>query len=69
MPVPEFVVQLRDPIGNPPLPLSGVIAMVLDEHDRALLVRRSDTADWSTAHRGGKRPSRCAASYLLAEHW
>ncbi len=47
MPVPEFVTRLRARIGHDPLPLSGVIAVVLDDRDRVLLVRRSDTGDWA----------------------
>ncbi|BCJ48058.1 NUDIX hydrolase [Actinoplanes ianthinogenes] len=47
MPVPEFVVALRSTIGHAPLPLSGVIAVVLDEGDRVLLVRRSDSGEWA----------------------
>ncbi|MBW6435867.1 NUDIX domain-containing protein [Actinoplanes hulinensis] len=49
MPVPEFVVALRAKIGHAPLPLSGVIAVVLDERDRVLLVRRSDNGEWALA--------------------
>jgi hypothetical protein len=44
---PVFVVALRAKIGHAPLPLSGVIAVVLDEQDRVLLVRRSDSGEWA----------------------
>jgi 8-oxo-dGTP pyrophosphatase MutT (NUDIX family) len=47
MAIPEYVVALRAKIGHDPLPLPGVIAVVLDDHDRVLLVRRSDTGDWA----------------------
>src|SRR5690349_19971629 len=47
MPIPEFVAALRTKIGHAPLPLNGVIAVVLDERDRVLLTRRSDTGDWA----------------------
>lgn len=47
MAIPQFVVRLRAGIGHAPLPLGGVIAVVLDERDRVLLVRRSDTGDWA----------------------
>ncbi|GIE28126.1 NUDIX hydrolase [Actinoplanes italicus] len=47
MPIPEFVLALRAKVGSDPLPLPGVIAVVLDEHGRVLLVRRSDTHDWA----------------------
>ena len=45
--IPEFIVELRAKIGNAPLPLAGVIAVVLDERQQVLLVRRSDTGDWA----------------------
>ncbi|GAA0513175.1 hypothetical protein Ade02nite_89160 [Paractinoplanes deccanensis] len=47
MPIPDFVLALRSKIGHDPLPLPGVIAVVLDERGRVLLVRRSDTHDWA----------------------
>ncbi|RZU54086.1 ADP-ribose pyrophosphatase YjhB (NUDIX family) [Krasilnikovia cinnamomea] len=47
MAIPEFVLALRAKIGHDPLPLPGVIAVVLDEQGRVLLVRRSDTGDWA----------------------
>lgn len=47
MAIPEFVVELRAKVGPSPLPLTGVIAVVLDERGRVLLVRRSDTGDWA----------------------
>lgn len=47
MAIPEFVVELRAKIGHAPLPLAGVVAVVLDERDRVLLVRRSDTGEWA----------------------
>ncbi|BFU45082.1 NUDIX hydrolase [Krasilnikovia sp. MM14-A1004] len=47
MAIPEFVVALRTRIGHDPLPLAGVIAVVLDDQGRVLLVRRSDTDEWA----------------------
>ncbi|WP_127499944.1 NUDIX hydrolase [Actinoplanes solisilvae] len=47
MPIPEFVVALRKKVGHDPLPLPGVIAVVLDDRNRVLLVRRSDTDEWA----------------------
>jgi ADP-ribose pyrophosphatase YjhB (NUDIX family) len=47
MVAPDFVVALRSKIGHAPLPLNGVIAVVLDERNRVLLVRRSDNGDWA----------------------
>lgn len=47
MPIPEFVVALRTKVGHDPLPLTGVIAVVLDDDGRVLMVRRSDTLEWA----------------------
>ncbi|MEO9044623.1 MAG: NUDIX domain-containing protein, partial [Candidatus Dormibacter sp.] len=48
MPVPEFVLRLREKIGTDPLWLSGITAVITDEHgERLLLIRRSDTGEWA----------------------
>ncbi|MFF5080433.1 NUDIX domain-containing protein [Actinoplanes sp. NPDC000266] len=47
MPIPEFVVALRSKVGHDPLPLPGVIAVVLDDRGWVLLVRRSDSHEWA----------------------
>jgi 8-oxo-dGTP pyrophosphatase MutT (NUDIX family) len=47
MPVPEFVHDLRAHIGHDPLWLSGITAVILDDHDRVLLTRRSDNGCWA----------------------
>lgn len=50
MPIPEFIVQLRSHIGTEPLWLSGAAAVILRDGDagaEVLLVRRSDTGEWS----------------------
>jgi ADP-ribose pyrophosphatase YjhB (NUDIX family) len=46
MPIPDFIVRLRDKIGHDPLWLPGVTAVVLDA-DSVLLVRRSDNGRWA----------------------
>jgi 8-oxo-dGTP pyrophosphatase MutT (NUDIX family) len=46
MPIPEFVVSLREHIGQDLLWLPGVTAVVL-RGDEVLLVRRSDNGRWS----------------------
>ncbi|WP_309082420.1 NUDIX domain-containing protein [Zhihengliuella sp.] len=46
MPVPDFVLRLREHIGHDPLWLIGVTAVVVRQ-DRVLLVRRSDTGAWT----------------------
>jgi 8-oxo-dGTP pyrophosphatase MutT (NUDIX family) len=46
VPIPEFIVRLRQRIGHDLLWLPGVTAVVLDG-DAVLLVRRSDDGSWS----------------------
>jgi 8-oxo-dGTP pyrophosphatase MutT (NUDIX family) len=46
MATPDFVLALREKIGHAPLWLSGVTAVVLRGED-VLLVRRSDTGEWT----------------------
>jgi 8-oxo-dGTP pyrophosphatase MutT (NUDIX family) len=46
MPIPDFVVALREKIGPDPLWLSGVTAVVLRDRE-VLLVQRSDTGAWT----------------------
>jgi len=47
MPIPDFVVALRERVGTAPLWLSGVTAVVRNEHGEVLLVRRADTGQWA----------------------
>ena len=47
MPTPEFVATLRAHIGHDPLWLSTATGVVVDEEDRVLLGRRSDTGGWA----------------------
>ena len=46
MPVPPFILALREKIGHDPLWLLGVTAVVVRD-DEVLLVRRSDNGHWS----------------------
>ena len=46
MPIPDFVVALREHVGAMPLWLPGVTA-VIRRGDEALLVRRSDNGQWA----------------------
>jgi ADP-ribose pyrophosphatase YjhB (NUDIX family) len=41
MPIPDFILQLREKVGHTPLPLVGVSAVVIRDH-QVLLGRRSD---------------------------
>jgi 8-oxo-dGTP pyrophosphatase MutT (NUDIX family) len=47
MPIPPFIVALRKHVGHAPLWLIGTTAVVLDDAERVLLVRRSDTGHWA----------------------
>ncbi|MET4583937.1 8-oxo-dGTP pyrophosphatase MutT (NUDIX family) [Conyzicola nivalis] len=46
MATPDFVLALREKIGHHPLWLSGVTAVVVRDSE-VLLVRRSDTGEWT----------------------
>lgn len=46
MPIPDFVRDLRAHVGTAPLWLAGASAVVVDD-DRILLIRRSDTGEWT----------------------
>ena len=50
MPIPEFIVALREHVGPAPLWLPAVAAVVVRpgaRGDEVLLVRRSDTGEWT----------------------
>src|SRR4051794_40769870 len=69
MPVPEFVVALREKVGTDPLWLIGVTAIVLDG-DRVLLGRRADTGRWSTVSgivEPGEHPAVAVVREVLEE--
>jgi len=42
----DYILQLRQYIGHRPILLVGAGILVLDEHNRLLLVKRSDNACW-----------------------
>jgi 8-oxo-dGTP pyrophosphatase MutT (NUDIX family) len=46
VPIPDFVRDLREKIGQAPLWLAGATAVVVDG-DRILLIRRADTGEWT----------------------
>lgn len=73
MPTPDFVLRLREKIGNDELWLSGVTAVVLRGEGAArevLLVKRSDNGEW-TAVTGivdpGEPPAVAAEREVLEE--
>lgn len=47
MPIPEYVRRLRAAIGHSRLVLVGASAVIRDEDDRVLLIRRRDTGQWA----------------------
>jgi ADP-ribose pyrophosphatase YjhB (NUDIX family) len=47
MPTPDFILQLREKIGQDLLWLPGATAVVLDARDRVLLGRRADNGIWT----------------------
>jgi ADP-ribose pyrophosphatase YjhB (NUDIX family) len=47
MPTPQFVLDLRAKVGHDPLPLHGITAVVFDDLERILLVRRADDGSWA----------------------
>ncbi|MFI5959155.1 NUDIX hydrolase [Cryptosporangium sp. NPDC051539] len=70
MPIPDFIVELRSKIGQDPLPLTGVTAVVLDPHDRVLLTRRSDDGTWALVSgclEPGEQPAACAVRETFEE--
>lgn len=70
MGVPEFIVDLRRMIGHDLLWLPGVTAVVLDEADSVLLVRRSDSGAWAPVTgivEPGEEPAVCAVREVREE--
>jgi 8-oxo-dGTP pyrophosphatase MutT (NUDIX family) len=66
MPIPEFIVDLRARIGNHPLWLPGVSAVVTDDDGRLLLGRRADNGRWAVIS-GIPEPGEEAAAAALRE--
>ncbi|MBD8506021.1 NUDIX domain-containing protein [Hoyosella sp. G463] len=47
MAIPEFILQLRQHVGTSLLWLTGVSAVVRNEHGEILLARRADSGEWA----------------------
>lgn len=70
MPVPEFVLALREQVGHGLLWLPGVSAVVLDERGRILLTHRADTERWAIVSgilEPGEEPGPAALREILEE--
>ena len=66
MPVPEFIVALRERVGTDLLWLSGVSAVVRNDRGEVLLVRRADNGQWALVS-GILEPGEQPAEGLLRE--
>ena len=42
----DYILQLREYIGHRPILMVGAAVLVLDEHDRLLMMKRSDSGCW-----------------------
>jgi 8-oxo-dGTP pyrophosphatase MutT (NUDIX family) len=70
VPTPDFVLRLREKIGHDPLPLVGVVAVVLDQDARVLLTLRRDTERWALIGgivEPGEQPAIAAVREVLEE--
>lgn len=47
MPIPDFVVRLREKLGHDLIPMTGATGVVRDAEGRILLGLRADTGEWA----------------------
>jgi 8-oxo-dGTP pyrophosphatase MutT (NUDIX family) len=69
VPIPDFILRLREKVGHDLLWLPGVTAVVLHRR-RVLLVQRSDTGEWAPVTGivdPGEHPARTAEREVLEE--
>lgn len=69
MPIPEFIVELREHIGHAPLWLPGVTAVVIRDA-QVLLIQRADNHAWTPVTgivEPGENPADCAVREVLEE--
>lgn len=70
MPVPEFIARLRRKVGTDPLWLPGATAVILNDDEQVLLVRRSDTGLWALVSgivEPGEEPAACLVREAFEE--
>lgn len=70
MPIPEFILRLRERVGHDLLWLPGATAVVLRGDAEVLLVRRADNGCWGPVAgvlEPGEHPADCAAREVLEE--
>lgn len=70
MATPDFIRELRSTAGHQLLWLPGVTAIVVDDDDRVLLGRRSDTGEWAVIGgipEPGEQPAVCAVREVYEE--
>lgn len=68
MPIPPYIVWLREHIGHATLLIPAAAAIIRDEADRVLLIRRGDGRGWSLPG-GVMEPGECIADCLVREVW
>ena len=69
MPIPEFIVELRQHIGHAPLWLAAVSAVVIRDQ-QVLLIQRSDNQTWTPVTGivdPGENPADCAVREVFEE--
>lgn len=70
MPVPEFILRLREKVGHDLLWLPSVLMIIQDGQGRVLLGRRTDTGRWALPSgilEPGEQPAEGAAREVLEE--
>jgi mutator protein MutT len=70
MPIAAHIKRLRELVGTELLMLPGAAAVIRDEHDRVLLIRRNDDGTWSLpggAIDPGESPAAAVAREALEE--
>jgi 8-oxo-dGTP pyrophosphatase MutT (NUDIX family) len=69
VPIPEFIVALRQHIGHAPLWLTGITAVVIRDQ-QVLLIQRSDNRAWTPVTgivEPGENPADCAVREVFEE--